>query len=78
MSAAVLRSGDGREAGRGAEQKPPLSGRGEKPVSDDSRRWNGVEWKRGPVERFTGGAEMERSRDGLNWRFEAGSTADSH
>ena len=24
------------------------------PVFDDLRRWNGAEWKRGPVERFTG------------------------
>ena len=34
------------------------------PVFDDLRRWNGVEWKRGPVERFSGrrwnGAEWKR------------------
>ena len=34
------------------------------PVFGDLRRWNGVEWKRGPVERFTGrrwnGAEWNR------------------
>jgi hypothetical protein len=56
---------------RSREQKPPLSGRGEKPVSDDSRRWNGAQWKSQPVERFTGGTEMERSGDGLNWRSQA-------
>jgi hypothetical protein len=36
------------------------------PVFGDLRRWNGVEWKRGPVERFTDGAGMERSGTGLN------------
>jgi hypothetical protein len=34
------------------------------PVFDDLSRWNGLEWKRGPVERFTGrrwhGAEWKR------------------
>jgi hypothetical protein len=34
------------------------------PVFDDLRRWNGAEWKRGPVERFIGrrwnGAEWNR------------------
>ena len=24
------------------------------PVFDDLRRWNAAQWKRGPVERFTG------------------------
>jgi hypothetical protein len=40
---------------------------GEKPVSDDSGRWNGAQWRGQPLKRFTGGAEMERSGDGLNW-----------
>ncbi|MGD0814630.1 MAG: hypothetical protein ABSA83_13570 [Verrucomicrobiota bacterium] len=50
---------------RSREQKPPLSGRGEQPVSDNSRRWNEAQWKSQPVERFTGGTGMERSGDGL-------------
>ena len=61
---------------RSREQKPPLSGRGEKPVSDDSRRWNGAQWKSQPLERFTGGAGMERSGAGLNWRSQAPKAAD--
>ena len=56
---------------RSREQKPPLSGRGEKPVSYDSRRWNGAEWKSLPVERFTGVVGMERSGTVLNCRSQA-------
>jgi hypothetical protein len=61
---------------RSREQKPPLSGRGEKPVSDDSRRWNEAQWKSQTVERFTGGTGMERRGDGLNWRSQAPKPAD--
>ena len=42
------RKGGGAEP----EQKPPLSGRGEKPVSDNSGRCNGAQWKSQAVERF--------------------------
>ena len=56
---------------RSREQKPPFSGRGGMPVSDDPRRWNGAQWKSRSVERFTGGAGMERSGDGLNWLSQA-------
>ena len=76
MSAAVLRSKAAGQRGAEPERKPPLSGRGAKPVSDDSGRRNGAKWKRQPVERFTGGAAMERSGDGLNWRSQAPKPAD--
>jgi len=46
------------------------------PVSDNSRRWNGAQWKGKPVERFTGGTETQRSGDGLNWRSQAPNSAD--
>jgi hypothetical protein len=48
----------------GTLRKLPLSPRRGKPVFDDLRRCSGAEWKRGPVERFTGwrwnGAEWNR------------------
>jgi len=47
-----------------------------RPVSDDSRRGNGAQWKSRPVERFTGGAGMQRSGAGLNWRSQAPKRAD--
>ena len=76
MSAAVLRSEAEGMRGAEPERKPPLSGRGGKPVSDDSRRWNGAPWKSLPVEWFTGGTGMERSGDGLNGRSQARKRAD--
>lgn len=52
----------------GTFRKLSLSPRRGTPVSEDSRRWNGAQWKGQPVERFTGGTEMERSGDCLNWQ----------
>ena len=69
--AAVLQSEAVGQRGAEWKRKPPLSGRGAKPVSDDSGRRNGAKWKRQPVERFNGGAAMERSGDGLNRRSQA-------
>jgi hypothetical protein len=66
----------GREAGHGAGAKPPLSGRGAKPVSDDSGRWNEAQWQGQPVERFTGGTEMARNGSGLNRQSQAPKAAD--
>jgi hypothetical protein len=60
----------------GTLRKLPLSPRQGTPVSDDSRRWNGAQWKSQPVERFTGGFEMERSGSGSNWRSQAPNAAD--
>ncbi len=55
----------------GTFRKLSLSPRRGTPVSEDSRRWNGALWKGPPVERFTGGTEMDRSGNGLNWRSQA-------
>jgi hypothetical protein len=60
----------------GTFRKLSLSPRRGTPVSEDSRRWNGARWKGQPVERFTGGAEMERNGDALNWRSHASKAAD--
>jgi len=46
------------------------------PVFDDLRRCSGAEWKRGPAALVAGGAGMERSGTGLNWRSQAPSAAD--
>ena len=46
------------------------------PVFDNLRRWKGAECKRVPVALVTGGAGMERSGTGLNWRSQAPSPAE--
>jgi hypothetical protein len=63
-------------SGAWSRSKSRCSQAGGKPVSDDSRRWNGAQWKSQPVERFTGGTGMERSEDDLNWQSQAPNLAD--
>jgi hypothetical protein len=46
------------------------------PVSGDSRRCNGAQWKSLPVERFTGGTGMKRSGNGSSRRSQAPGAAD--
>ena len=60
----------------GTWRKLPLSPRQGTPVSDNSRRWNGAQWKSQPVERFTGGSARERSGSDSNWRSQARNAAD--
>ena len=40
------------------------------PAFHDLRPRNQAQWRGQAVERFTGGAEMARNRDGSNWRSE--------
>ena len=60
----------------GTWRKLTRSRRRGQPVFGDLRRCNGAEWKRGPVALVTGGAGMERSGTGLNWRSQAPKPAD--